>query len=115
MLHCGILPHHAGWARLLSRLRYVVVDEAHLFRGIFGSHVAHVLRRLRRIAAHYGTDPVFICSSAPIGHPATLTSALPGVAVTADTDDGPPPGDRIDALWNPPTHEESREGRERVR
>src|SRR3546814_8699407 len=76
MLHCGILPHHAGWMRFLSRLRYVVVDEVHLFRGIFGSHVAHVLRRLRRVAAHYGADPVFICSSATIGQPAALASAL---------------------------------------
>ena len=102
MLHCGILPHHAGWARFLSRLRYVVVDEAHLFRGIFGSHVAHVLRRLRRIAAHYGADPVFICSSATIGQPATLASALTGVDVTAVTDDGSPSGERIVAIWNPP-------------
>jgi DEAD/DEAH box helicase domain-containing protein len=102
MLHCGILPHHAGWARFLSRLRYVVVDEVHLFRGIFGSHVAHVLRRLRRLAAHYGADPVFICSSATIGQPATLASALTGVDVTAVTDDGSPSGERIVAIWNPP-------------
>ncbi|HEY1117313.1 MAG TPA: Zn-binding domain-containing protein, partial [Acidimicrobiales bacterium] len=102
MLHCGILPHHAGWARFLSRLRYVVVDEVHLFRGIFGSHVAHVLRRLRRLAAHYGADPVFICSSATIGQPAALASALTGVDVTAVTDDGSPSGERIVAIWNPP-------------
>lgn len=102
MLHCGILPHHAGWMRFLSRLRYVVVDEVHLFRGIFGSHVAHVLRRLRRVAAHYGADPVFICSSATIGQPAALASALTGVDVTAVTDDGSPSGERIVAIWNPP-------------
>lgn len=106
MLHCGILPHHAGWMRFLSRLRYVVVDELHLFRGIFGSHVAHVLRRLRRVAAHYGADPVFICSSATIGEPAALASALTGVDVTAVTDDGSPSGERVVAIWNPPVLDE---------
>jgi DEAD/DEAH box helicase domain-containing protein len=106
MLHCGILPHHAGWARFLSRLRYVVVDELHLFRGIFGSHVAHVLRRLRRLAAHYGADPVFICSSATIGRPAELASALTGADVTAVTDDGSPSGERVVAIWNPPVLDE---------
>ncbi len=102
MLHCGILPHHAGWMRFLSRLRYVVVDELHLFRGIFGSHVAHVLRRLRRVAAHYGADPVFICASATIGEPAVLASALTGVDVVPVTNDGSPAGVRVVAIWNPP-------------
>ena len=102
MLHCGLLPHHAGWMRFFSRLRYVVVDELHLFRGIYGSHVAHVLRRLRRIAAHYGADPVFIGASATIGEPARLASALTGVDVTAVTDDGSPTGERVVAIWNPP-------------
>ena len=102
MLHCGILPHHAGWMRFLARLEYVVVDELHLFRGIFGSHVAHVLRRLRRIAAHYGADPTFICTSATIGAPAELARALTGVEVTAVTDDGSPSGERVVAVWNPP-------------
>ena len=102
MLHCGILPHHAGWMRFLSRLRYVVVDEMHLFRGIFGSHVAHVLRRLRRVAAHYGADPTFVCTSATIGDPARLASELTGVPVTAVTDDGSPVGPRSIAIWNPP-------------
>jgi len=106
MLHCGILPHHAGWMRFLSRLRYVVVDELHLFRGIFGSHVAHVLRRLRRVAAHYGADPLFICSSATVGEPAALASALTGVDVTAVTDDGSPSGERVVAIWNPPVLDE---------
>ena len=69
-----MLPHHAGWMRFLARLEYVVIDELHLFRGIFGSHVAHVLRRLRRLAAHYGADPTFICTSATIGEPAELAS-----------------------------------------
>ncbi len=102
MLHCGILPHHAGWMRFFSRLRYVVVDELHQFRGIFGSHVAHLLRRLRRIAAHYGADPVFICASATVGAPAELATRLTGVPVTAVTDDGSPTGERVVALWNPP-------------
>jgi DEAD/DEAH box helicase domain-containing protein len=102
MLHCGILPHHAGWMRFLSRLQYVVVDELHLFRGIFGSHVAHVLRRLRRLAAHYGADPTFICTSATVGAPGELAGALTGVEVTAVTDDGSPTGERVVAVWNPP-------------
>ena len=102
MLHCGILPHHAGWMRFLARLRYVVIDELHLFRGIFGSHVAHVIRRLRRLAAHYGADPTFVCTSATIGSPAALAEQLTGVPVTAVTDDGSPSGERVVAIWNPP-------------
>ncbi|MGK2930457.1 MAG: DEAD/DEAH box helicase [Acidimicrobiales bacterium] len=102
MLHCGLLPHHAGWMRFLSRLEYVVIDELHQFRGIFGSHVAHVLRRLRRVAAHYGAEPTFVCTSATIGRPAELASSLTGVDVTAVTDDGSPSGERIVAVWNPP-------------
>jgi DEAD/DEAH box helicase domain-containing protein len=69
MLHSGILPHHERWATFLGRLRYVIVDELHAFRGIFGSHVAHVLRRLRRLAHRYGADPTFDCCSATIGQP----------------------------------------------
>lgn len=102
MLHCGVLPQHAGWMRFLSRLQYVVIDELHLFRGIFGSHVAHVIRRLRRLAAHYGADPTFVCTSATIGEPAALASAITGVPVTAVTDDGSPTGPRSVAIWNPP-------------
>ncbi len=102
MVHAALLPHHARWATFLSRLRYVVVDELHTFRGIFGSHVAHVLRRLRRLCAHYGADPVFLFGSATIGDPARLAEALCGRSVTAVTDDGSPRGDRIFALWNPP-------------
>lgn len=102
MLHCGILPHHVRWMRFLSRLSFVVIDEMHLFRGIFGSHVAHVIRRLRRLAAHYGADPTFICTSATVGRPAELASALTGVEVTAVTDDGSPRSERSVAIWNPP-------------
>jgi DEAD/DEAH box helicase domain-containing protein len=102
MLHYGLLPHHVRWDRFLSRLRYVVLDELHVFRGIFGTHVAHVLRRLRRLCAHYGADPVFVFTSATIGAPAVLASALCGLPVTAITEDGSPRGERVLALWNPP-------------
>lgn len=102
MVHAGILPYHAGWATFLSRLRYVVIDELHTLRGIFGSHVAQVLRRLRRLCAHYGADPVFLFGSATIGQPARLAEALCGRTVVAVTDDGSPRGERLFALWNPP-------------
>ncbi|HEX7134577.1 MAG TPA: DEAD/DEAH box helicase [Iamia sp.] len=102
MLHCGLLPHHERWATFLHRLRYVVVDELHTFRGVFGSHVAHVLRRLRRLCARYGSDPTFVFASATIGDPAGLASALIGAPVAEVTDDGSPRGERLVALWNPP-------------
>ncbi|MGI8759568.1 MAG: DEAD/DEAH box helicase [Acidimicrobiales bacterium] len=102
MVHAGLLPHHARWATFLSRLRYVVLDELHTLRGIFGSHVAHLVRRLRRLCAHYGADPVFLFGSATIGDPATLAEALCGRPVVAVTDDGSPRGERLFALWNPP-------------
>ena len=102
MLHVGILPFHGRWATFLRRLRYVVIDELHVFRGIFGTHVAHLLRRLRRLCARYGASPTFIFSSATIGEPAALASALCGLPVRAVTDDGSPRGERLFALWNPP-------------
>ena len=102
MLHSGILPHHDRWAKFLSRLRYVVVDELHAFRGIFGSHVAHLLRRLRRLAHHYGADPTFVCCSATIGQPERLATALCGLPVEAVVHDGAPRGERLVAVWNPP-------------
>lgn len=101
MLHSGLLPHHDRWASFLGRLSYVVVDELHTFRGIFGSHVAHVLRRLRRLARHYGADPTFVCCSATIGEPARLASALCGVPVEAVVDDGSPRAEKTVAIWNP--------------
>ena len=107
MLHVGLLPHHARWATFLMRLRYVVIDELHVLRGIFGTHVAHVLRRLRRVCAHYGADPTFIFCSATIGHPAALASTLCGKDVVAVTDDGSPQGERLFALWNPPLLDEA--------
>ncbi len=102
MLHCGLLPHHERWATFLHRLRYVVIDELHTFRGVFGSHVAHVLRRLRRLCERYGADPTFVFASATIGEPGTLASALCGSPVEAVADDGSPRGERLVALWNPP-------------
>jgi DEAD/DEAH box helicase domain-containing protein len=101
MLHSGILPSHARWATFLSRLQFVVVDELHVLRGIFGSHVGHLLRRLRRLANYYGADPVFVFSSATIGEPARLARDLSGLDVVAVTDDGSPRGPRTFALWNP--------------
>ena len=106
MLHVGLLPHHARWATFLMRLQYVVIDELHVQRGIFGTHVAHVLRRLRRLCAHYGSDPTFIFGSATIGEPERLATALCGKAVTAVTDDGSPRGERLFVLWNPPLLDE---------
>ncbi|MEO7572252.1 MAG: DEAD/DEAH box helicase [Acidimicrobiales bacterium] len=106
MLHAGLLPHHERWATFLGRLRYVVVDELHVFRGVFGSHVAQLLRRLRRLAVQHGADPVFICSSATIGEPQRLASALTGVDVTPVIDDGSPCGPRTVALWQPPLLDE---------
>ncbi len=101
MLHVGLLPHHARWATFFLRLRYVVIDELHTLRGIFGSHVAHLLRRLRRICAHYGSEPTFVFTSATIGEPARLASELCGLPVQEVTDDGSPRGERLFALWNP--------------
>ncbi len=101
MVHVGVLPHHARWGPFLRRLEYVVIDELHTLRGIFGSHVAHVLRRLRRVCAHYGSQPTFIFSSATIGEPDELASDLCGLPVQAVTDDGSPRGERLFVLWNP--------------
>ncbi|MEV5838316.1 DEAD/DEAH box helicase [Nocardia sp. NPDC052112] len=102
MLHVGMLRSHQRWARVLRRLRYVVVDECHAYRGVFGSHVALVLRRLRRIAAHYGADPVFILCSATTADPAAAASRLIGAPCVAVTEDGSPQGSRTIALWEPP-------------
>ncbi len=102
MLHSGILPHHTKWVRLFEHLRYVVVDELHSYRGVFGSHVAQVLRRLRRICRFYGSDPVFICCSATIANPAEHATALVGREVELVDDNGAPSGERHVALYNPP-------------
>jgi DEAD/DEAH box helicase domain-containing protein len=107
MLHVGILPNHGRWATFLMRLRYVVLDELHTLRGIFGTHVAHVIRRLRRLCAHYGSFPTFVFSSATIGRPGQLASSLCGLDVAEVDDDGSPRGERLFALWNPPLLDES--------
>jgi DEAD/DEAH box helicase domain-containing protein len=102
MLHHGILPGHAAWTSFLRRLTYVVIDECHAYRGVFGSHVAHVLRRLRRVASRYGREPVFAFASATVGDPGATAERLAGVPVTAVTEDGSPRGAVTFALWEPP-------------
>ncbi|MEU3464960.1 DEAD/DEAH box helicase [Streptomyces sp. NPDC006733] len=109
MLHRGILPAHARWASYLRRLRYVVIDECHTYRGVFGSHVAQVLRRLRRLCAHYGADPVFVLASATAADPAVAAGRLTGVQVVEVTDDASPRGELAFALWEPPLTEMSGE------
>jgi DEAD/DEAH box helicase domain-containing protein len=103
MLHVGILPHHQAWGELFANLAVVVLDEAHVYRGVFGSHVANVLRRLRRIAAAYGTEPRLLLTSATIANPLELAERLTGLEDFAliDEDGSPAPGRRI-AVWNPP-------------
>ena len=98
MLHMGILPSHQRWATFFMRLRYVVVDELHTLRGVFGSHVAHLLRRLRRVCEHYGSSPSFCFASATIGNPAQLASQLCGLPVESIDDDGSPRGERCFAV-----------------
>ncbi|HET6456781.1 MAG TPA: DEAD/DEAH box helicase [Armatimonadota bacterium] len=102
MLHQGILPYHTRWARFFSALKYVVIDEIHTYRGIFGSNVANVLRRLARICRHYGSNPQFICSSATIANPVDLAQRLTGVPMTLIENDGSPRGAKQFVLWNPP-------------
>lgn len=106
MLHASILPDHPRWGDFLLRLSLVVVDEAHVARGVFGSHVAMVLRRLRRLIAHYGGEPRFVLASATIGNPAELAERLVGVPFEAVTEDASPSGGKVFALWNPPVIDE---------
>lgn len=106
MLHRGILPRHGRWTTFLRRLRYVVVDEAHVYRGVFGSHVALLLRRLRRICARYGARPTFVLASATMSEPGRSASSLTGLEVTEVTDDASPRGRRAVGLWEPPLLEE---------
>jgi DEAD/DEAH box helicase domain-containing protein len=106
MLHVGVLPHHDRWADVLSNLRYVVVDEAHVYRGVFGSHVGNVLRRLRRAARIYGAEPQFLLASATIANPGELARSLLGLEATVVEDDGAPRATRTIAFWNPPVLDE---------
>ena len=101
MLHVGVLPHHDRWGDVLANLRFVVVDEAHVYRGVFGSHVANVLRRLRRLARAYGSEPQFILASATIANPAQLAESLLGEPATVVDSDAAPATERTIALWNP--------------
>ncbi len=102
MLSVGIMPHHDRWADVFHNLRFVVVDEAHVYRGVFGSHVANVLRRLRRIARLYDAEPQFLLASATIGNPGELGRSLVGEPITVVDIDGAPRAERTVALWNPP-------------
>jgi DEAD/DEAH box helicase domain-containing protein len=109
MLHRGILPAHQKWSSTLRRVAYVVVDECHAYRGVFGSHVGHVLRRLRRICRRYGADPVFVLASATVADPAAAAGRLVGAPVEAVTDDGSPRPGATFALWEPPLTERTGE------
>lgn len=108
MLHSGILPQHAKWARFFRGLRLVVLDEAHAYRGIFGSHVANVLRRLERIVRHYGGEFRYVLCSATIRNPGELANALTGREVVVVDDDGAPRGEKHFVFWNPPWRDETR-------
>src|SRR3954471_24582150 len=108
MLHVGILPNHRAWADFFANLAVVVVDEAHVYRGIFGSHVANVLRRLRRICEAYGTAPRFLLASATIANPGELAERLTGLAgINVIDRDGSPGTRRTVAMWNPPITDET--------
>ena len=102
MLHTGILPHHAAWARFFAGLRYVVVDELHAYRGVFGSHLANVLRRLERVAKFHGSTPKFLCASATIGNPKEHASKMTGRDVQLVSESGAPRGERRVLVYNPP-------------
>ena len=108
MLHFGILPNHRSWSRLLRHLKFVVIDEAHSYRGVFGSHVALVLRRLRRLCLLYGSSPRFICCSATINNPAEHAEKLVGLPFQLVDNDGSPKGGKDFVFWNPPTVDDAR-------
>jgi len=102
MLHAGILPHHTKWQRLFENLRYVVIDELHYYRGVLGSHLANVLRRLKRVARFYGSHPQFICTSATIANPEELAARILEEDVTLIDDNGAPAAEKYFVLYNPP-------------
>jgi len=107
MLHYGVLPAHRQWANFFLNLKYVIVDEVHVLRGVFGSNVAQVVRRLRRICHHYGSHPQFIMTSATVANPKELAERLTGLEVDVVTEDGAPRGQKTWVFWNPPLVEES--------
>jgi DEAD/DEAH box helicase domain-containing protein len=102
MLHVGILPNHQYWSRFLRNLRYVIIDEAHIYRGVFGSHVGGTIRRLRRLCANYGSNPQFICCSATIANPGEHAEKLTGLPFVVVDNDGSPHGEKDFVFWNPP-------------
>ncbi|MGE5672806.1 MAG: DEAD/DEAH box helicase, partial [Mycobacterium leprae] len=102
MLHTGVLPHHTKWVKLFENLKYVVIDELHQYRGVFGSHLANLLRRLRRICEFYGSNPVFLCSSATIANPQELAEKLIGAPVAMIDKNGAPRGEKHMVFYNPP-------------
>ncbi|HVG54980.1 MAG TPA: DEAD/DEAH box helicase [Vicinamibacterales bacterium] len=102
MIHSGILPHHPRWAKLFENLKFVVIDELHAYRGVFGSHLTNVLRRLRRICQHYGSNPVFICSSATIANPRELAESLAEQSFELVAESGAPRGEKFFLFVNPP-------------
>jgi DEAD/DEAH box helicase domain-containing protein len=102
MLHSGILPHHTKWAKCFENLRYVVIDELHYYRGVYGSHLANLLRRLRRVCEFYGSSPQFICCSATIANPKELAEALTGAPFELIDRNGAPSGDKYVVFYNPP-------------
>ena len=102
MLHAAILPHHTKWFKLFENLQFVVIDELHTYRGLFGSHVANVIRRLRRVCRHYGSDPIFICASATIANPGELAEHLIEAPVTLIDENGAPRGRKHVLIVNPP-------------
>jgi DEAD/DEAH box helicase domain-containing protein len=102
MLHTAILPHHTKWMRLFENLRYIVLDELHSYRGVFGSHLANVLRRIKRIAKFYGSDPLFVCCSATIANPGELASQLIEKEVDVVAENGAPAGEKLFVFYNPP-------------
>ncbi len=102
MVHSGILPHHPRWAKLFENLRFVVIDELHAYRGVFGSHLGNILRRLQRICRHYGSDPIFICSSATIANPRELAEGLTGRPFELVERNGAPRGEKFFLFVNPP-------------
>ncbi len=106
MLHVGVLPNHRAWGDVFANLAWIVVDEAHVYRGVFGSHVGNVLRRLRRIANAYGTEPRFLLTSATIANPAELAEDLTGHEFTLIDEDGAPHAEQQIAIWNPPLTDE---------
>ena len=102
MLHSGILPHHTKWVSLFENLKYIIIDELHTYKGVFGSHVAHVLRRLKRICNYYGSNPVFICTSATIANPAELAESLTNTEMKLISTNGAPSGKKHFLFYNPP-------------